>query len=380
MRRILLLVAMVLWCSAAPRELDRVERLLQELTNAHGPSGFEGPVRAIVRREMAPLATRLETDGLGSLIAAVESPAGGPRIMMAAHMDELGMIVKYITPEGYIRFQTVGGWLDQGLINQRYILLTRKGPVQGITGLKTPHVMSQDERRRLVERDRMFLDVGATSKQDAEERLGIRPGDPIAPDSQFYALNDGRRYVAKAWDDRIGLAVMIEVLRRLKQNPGPNQVYAVATVQEEIGLRGAHTSSNIVKPDIGLSIEVGVASDYPGITLDEAQEKVGAGPGIFLHDTSMLPNLKLRDFVMDTARDRKIPLQFNLLTGYGEDGAEMQRAHGGAPAINITVPTRYLHNHNGLLDRADFDRAVELVTEVVRRLDAAAVRRIKSFE
>jgi endoglucanase len=154
----------------------------------------------------------------------------------------------------------------------------------------------------------------------------------------------------------------------------------VATVQEEIGLRGAHTSSNIVKPDIGLSIEVGVASDYPGISLDEAQEKVGAGPGLFLHDSSMLPNLKLRDFVIDVARDRKIPLQFELLTGYGEDGAEMQRAHGGAPAINITVPTRYLHNHNGLLDRHDFDRTVELVTEVVRRLDAAAVRRIKSFE
>jgi endoglucanase len=376
----MLLLWIVLPCFAAPRELDRVERLLQELTNAHGPSGFEGPVRAIVRREMAPLATRLETDGLGSLIATVEGPAGGPRIVMAAHMDELGMIVKYITPEGYVRFQTVGGWLDQGLINQRYIILTRKGPVQGITGLKTPHVMSQTERTRLVERDRMFLDVGATSKQDAEERLGIRPGDPIAPDSQFYALNDGRRYVAKAWDDRVGVAVMIEVLRLLKHNPSPNQVYAVATVQEEIGLRGAHTSSSIVKPDIGLSIEVGVASDYPGITLDEAQEKVGAGPGIFLHDSSMLPNLKLRDFVMDTARERKIPLQFDLLTGYGEDGAEMQRAHGGAPAINITVPTRYLHNHNGLLDRDDFDRVVELVTEVVQRLDAATVRRIKSFE
>ena len=186
--------------------------------------------------------------------------------------------------------------------------------------------------------------------------------------------------MGKAWDDRVGLAVMIEVLRRLKQNPAPNTVYAVSTVQEEIGLRGAHTSANLVRPDIGLSIEVGVASDYPGITLDEAQEKVGAGPGIFLHDSSMLPNLKLRDFVMDVAREKKIPLQFNLLSGYGEDGAEMQRAHGGAPAINITVPTRYLHNHNGLLDRDDFDRAVELVTELVRRLDAATVRRLKSFE
>jgi endoglucanase len=240
--------------------------------------------------------------------------------------------------------------------------------------------MSLTERGRIIERDRIFLDVGATSRQDAEERLGIHPGDPIAPDSKFLVLNDGRRYVGKAWDDRIGLAVMIEVMRRLRQSPAPNTLYGVATVQEEIGLRGAHTSSNIVKPDIGLSIEVGVAADYPGITLDEAQEKIGAGPGLFLHDSSMLPNLKLRDFIMDVARDKKIPLQFNVLSGYGEDGAEMQRVHGGAPAINITVPTRYLHNHNGLLSRDDFDRAVDLVTEVVRRLDAATVRRLKSFE
>jgi endoglucanase len=157
--------------------------------------------------------------------------------------------------------------------------------------------MSQQERSRVFERDRIFLDVGAANRQDAEERLGIRPGDPIAPDSKFLPLNDGKLYVGKAWDDRVGLAVMIEVMRRLKQNPPPNSVYAVATVQEEIGLRGAHTSSFQVKPDIGLSIEVGVAADYPGSSQDEAQERLGSGPGIFLHDSSMLPNIKLRDFV-----------------------------------------------------------------------------------
>lgn len=382
MERILLwaVVAALVPCGAAARELDRVERLLEELTNAYGTSGFEGPVRSIVRRELAPLASSIETDGLGSVIAVLKGGAEAPRIMMAAHMDELGMLVKYITSDGYVKFQTLGGWLDQGLINQRFIILTRKGPVLGITGLKTPHVMSQQERGRVFERDKMFLDVGAASRQDAEERLAIRPGDPIAPDSKFAVLNDGKLYLAKAWDDRVGVAVMIEVMHRLKQNPPPGTVYAVGTVQEEIGLRGAHTSSHQVKPDMGLSIEVGVASDYPGITLDEAQERLGAGPGLFLHDSSMLPNLKLRDFVADIARDKRIPLQSNLLTGYGEDGSEMQRAHGGAPAINITVPTRYVHNHNGLVHRDDFDRAVELVTEVVRRLDAATVRRLKSFE
>ncbi len=369
-----------LGAAAAPRQLDRVERLLEELTNAYGPSGFEGPVRNILRRELAPLATSIETDGLGSLIAVSRGASESPRIMLAAHMDELGMLVKSITPDGFLKFQTLGGWLDQGLINQRFVVLTRRGPVHGVTGLKTPHVMSADERGRVVARDRIFLDVGAASRQDAEERLGIRPGDPIAPDSKFTVLNDGRMYLAKAWDDRAGLAVMIEVLRRLKEKPAPGAVYAVGTVQEEIGLRGAHTSSYQVRPDIGISIEVGVAADYPGISVDEAQERLGAGPGMFLHDSSMLPNLKLRDFVIDTARAIRVPLQFNVLSGYSQDGSEMQRAFGGAPAVNLTVPTRYLHNHNGVIHRDDFDRAVDLVTEVVRRLDAAAVRRLKTFD
>lgn len=365
---------------AAPRPLDRIERLLEELTNAFGPVGFEGPVRAIMRRELQPLAARLDTDGLGSLIAVQPGPADSPRIMIGAHMDELGMLVKYITPEGYIRFQTLGGWLDHGLISQRFVIMTRKGPVLGVTGLKTPHVMSADERTRPITRDRMFLDVGAAGRQDAEERLGIRPGDPVAPDSKFALLNEGKLYVGKAWDDRIGLAVIIEVMRRLKEKPAPGSVYGVATVQEEIGLRGAETASHHVTPDVGISIEVGVASDHPGISLDEAQERLGAGPGVFLHDSSMLPNLKLRDLVIDLARDLRIPLQFEVLTGYGQDAAQMQRAFSGAPAINITVPTRYLHNHNGVIHRDDFDRAVDLVTELVRRLDAATVRRLKTFD
>ena len=361
-------------------DFDPIERLLEELTNAHGPTGFEGPVREIVRREFTPLADEIITDGLGSLIARLDGSSDGPRIMLAAHMDEVGMIVKRITPEGYLKFQTLGGILNQALINQRYLIRTRNGMVLGITGLKTPHVMSQAERSKLYEGDEIFIDVGATSREDAEQRLGIRPGDPIAPDSRFAKLNSPKLYVAKAWDDRIGLAVEIEVLKRLKQSPSPNVVFAAATAQEEVGLRGAQTSAYIVKPEIGLSIEVGVAGDYPSISPDEAQERIGAGLGIFLHDSSMLPNVNLRDFVVDIAAELGVPLQFEVLSGYGEDGAQMQRAYGGAPAINITVPTRYLHNHNGVLHRDDFDRTVDLVTEIVRRLDRATVDRIKSFD
>ena len=164
--------------------------------------------------------------------------------------------------------------------------------------------MAAEERGRVTRRDDIFIDVGAVSRQDAEERLGIRPGDPIAPDSRFAVLNGGPLYVGKAWDDRAGVGVMIEVMRRLKANPPAATVFATATVQEEIGLRGAHTASYIVKPDIGISLEAGVSADFPGISADEAQERLGRGPGMFLHDSTMLPNLKLRDLFIDVARKK----------------------------------------------------------------------------
>jgi putative aminopeptidase FrvX len=359
------------------------EQLLADLTNAFGPTGFEGPVRQVMRRELAPGATSVESDGLGSLIARFDGAAERPRVMLAAHMDELGLMVRRITDEGYLKFQTLGGWLDQALINQRWVVQTRNGPLAGITGIKTVHVMTPEARNHVFKREEMFIDVGATSRQDAEERLGVRPGDPIAPDSQFTSLAGGERYLAKAWDDRVGLAVMVLAVRQLREAaaaPHPNTVFAVSTVQEEVGLRGAETSAHQVEPDIGINIESGVAGDYPGITADEAQEKVGLGPAVFLHDSSMLPNLRLRDLVIDVARAAGIPLQFNVLTGYGEDGAAMQRARSGAPSINIAIPTRYLHSHNGIVARSDVENAARLVAEVVRRLDAVTVARLREFD
>ena len=360
--------------------MPRVRRLLKELTNGYGPTGFEGPVRSIMQRELSPLSTEIKTDGLGSLIASFVGTAESPRVMLSAHMDELGMLVKYVTPEGFIKFQALGGWLDNGIINHRYIILTRKGPVQGVTGLKTPHVMSAEDRAKALKREDMFIDVGATSSKDAIERLSIRPGDPIAPDSTFVQLNGGALYMAKALDDRVGLAAMVGVMRSLNEDPPPNTTFAVATVQEEVGLRGAQTSSYQVKPDIGINLEAGVAADYPGISSDEAQERLGEGPGIFLHDSSMLPNLKLRDFVEGVSQEKGIPVQFEVLSGYGEDAAEIQRSYQGVPSINIAVPVRYLHNHNGIMNRRDFDGAVALVSEVIRRLNADTVAALRRFD
>ncbi|MFQ5381703.1 MAG: M42 family metallopeptidase [Dehalococcoidia bacterium] len=359
----------------------RTERLLEELTNAPGPSGFEGPVRAIVRRELESVADSVRTDGIGSLIAVRSGAAERPRVLLSAHMDELGLMVRRITEGGFLKFQTLGGWLDQALVNQRWIVHTSSGPVPGITGIKTVHVMTPDARGKVFSRDGLFIDVGARDRADAEERLGVKPGDPVVPDSSFARLAGGDILVGKAWDDRAGVAAMVRVFQEAATGgTHPNELNAVATVQEEVGLRGAQTSSYEVDADIAINMESGVAGDYPGIGEDEAQESLGAGPSLFLHDSSMLPNLRLRDYVVDVARELGIPLQFNVLAGYGQDGSAAQRARGGIPVLNVAVPTRYLHSHNGLIDRRDVAATIRLVSELVRRLDEETVASIRSFE
>jgi putative aminopeptidase FrvX len=220
--------------------------------------------------------------------------------------------------------------------------------------------------------------VGA--KNEAEARsMGIEPGDPVVPDSPFAILNGTQNYLAKAWDDRIGCAVMIEVMKRLQHGSHPNQVFYAATVQEEIGLRGAYTAADVIKPDIGIALEVGIVKDVPGVHSEEAQEVLGGGPGLFLYDTSALPNLKLVALIKQVAAQNSIPLQFDLVNGYGEDGAAIQKSNGGVPIVNIVVPTRYTHSHNGIINRGDFDRTVDLVTALVQRLDDGIVRELRNF-
>ena len=364
---------------AAAQPQDPVVQLLAALTNAPGPSGFEGPVRDIVTIGLNELGAEISHDGLGSVIGRFDGPPGSPRVMVTAHMDEVGLLVQYIRPDGFIKFKTLGGWLDQALIDQRWVINTRDGRVHGVSGIRTIHVTPGSERNQVWGRDTIFIDVGATSQADVE-RLGIRPGDPIAPWSPFTVLaND--RYAAKAWDDRVGLGVMLEAMKRIQQRGVqlPSTIYLVATVQEEIGLRGAATSVPLVNPDLGISIEAGVSADYPGARPEQAQERLGGGPGIFLLDSSMLPNTKLRDFFFKVAEAEGITLQADVLTGYGQDGAEIQTFDTGRPALNMTVPTRYLHSHTGIIDRRDFEGAVELLVAVLTRLDAQTIAELSSF-
>jgi endoglucanase len=363
--------------TASPaRAQDPTIQLLQQLSDAPGPPGFEDPVRKIMVGVMKPLATApLTYDGMGSVIAQVGST--GPRIMIDAHMDELGGMVRRIAPNGQLTMQMLGGWLDQALVDQRWIILGSKGPIHAVTGIRDVHVATPAERTAVIPRDSVFLDIGAKTPAEAAA-MGIEPGDPVVPDSPFLVLNGSDNYLGKAWDDRIGCAVLLQAMQRLAKLPHPNQLFFVATTQEEIGLRGARTAANVVHPDLGLALEGGIANDQGGHQ-DETQAHLGGGPGIFLYDSSAIPNRKLVRFVRDTAKTNNIPLQLDLVQGYGDDSAEMQESGTGAPTLNIVVPVRYTHAHNGVVNRHDFDRTVDLMVDLLQHLDAKTVDSIRDF-
>jgi len=362
--------------SSQPPAQDRLVQLLKELTEAPGPPGYEEAVRKIMSDRFKPFADSISYDGLGSVIA--QQGNSGPRIMLDAHMDELGGMIRRIRPDGLISMQMLGYWLSAALPDQRWVIIGSKGPVLAVTDIWDAHIAPHNPQGQPQQQD-LYLDTGARSAADVAA-LGISPGDPVAPVSDFAVLSNNR-YLAKAWDDRVGCAVMLEVARRLAKTPHPNQVFYAATVQEEgsIEMRGAQTSARIINPDIGFSLEVGIPNDVPGPGPEAAQEVLGGGPGMMLYTFSELPNRKLVAHVKDVAAAQHIPLQFDFVPGFGDDAGAIKLNNTGVPVTTILVPARSTHAHNGIIDRSDFDRTVDLVIALIQSLDAPTVARIKSF-
>jgi endoglucanase len=372
----ILSLAGVLAALAAPAlAADSTKALLQELSNAAGPPGFEEPVRAIMVREFKPYG-KVTYDGMGSVI--VENGTTGPKIMLDAHMDELGGETRRVTSDGFVTMQMLGGWLDEALPGQRWVIIGAKGPVRAVSLIRDVHVTPAEERTKPFNRDHLYLDLGARSAAEVAA-MGVDVGDPIVPDSTFDELNGSGRYVGKGWDDRVGCAVVIEALKRLAAEGHPNRLFVAATTQEEVGLRGAHTAANIILPDIGIAIEGGMAGDQPGTHPDETNGRLGAGADIFIYDSSAIANRKLLKFLRATAAEKSLPIQLDLVQGYGDDSAEIQKTGDGAPTVNIGVPVRYMHVHNGVMDRKDFDATVDLVVAMIKRLDAPTVARLRDF-
>ena len=359
-------------------KLDETLTMLKDLTDAKGIPGNEREVREVMKNYIEPFADELTTDGLGSLIAKKVGKAGGPKIMVAGHLDEVGFMITQIDDKGFLRFQTVGGWWGQVMLAQRVTVVTRKGDVTGIIGSKPPHVLSVEARKKPVEIKDMFIDIGASSREEAGE-WGVRPGDMVVPYFEFTVMNNEKMLLAKAWDNRIGCAIAIDVLKQLKGVDHPNEVYAVGNVQEEVGLRGAKTAAAKIQPDIGFAVDVGIAGDTPGITEKEAMSKMGKGPQVVIYDASLVAHKGLRDLVTDTADELNIPYQFESIPGGGTDAGSIHVTHNGVPALAITIATRYIHSHAAMLHRDDYENAVKLIIEVIKRLDRETVDKI-TFE
>lgn len=355
--------------------LDETLTMLKELTDAKGIPGNEREVRDVMKKYITPFADEVKTDGLGSLIAKKVGDAEGPKIMVAGHLDEVGFMVTQIDDKGFIRFQTVGGWWSQVMLAQRVTIVTSKGDVTGVIGSKPPHILPPEQRKKPVEIKDMFIDIGASSREEAME-FGVRPGDQVVPFFEFTVLKNEKMLLAKAWDNRIGCAIAIDVLKNLKNVEHPNVVYGVGTAQEEVGLRGARTSAHTIEPDIAFGVDVGIGGDTPGVSEKEAQGKLGDGPQIILYDASMVSHKGLRDFVTGIADELNIPYQFDAIPGGGTDSGAIHLTANGVPALSITIATRYIHSHAALLHRDDFENTVKLITEVIKRLDKETVQNI----
>ncbi|MBO1004520.1 M42 family metallopeptidase [Pseudogracilibacillus auburnensis] len=356
--------------------LDPTLTMLKDLTDANAISGHEKEARDVMERYIKPYADEVYTDHLGSLIAKKSGDENGPKIMVAGHLDEVGFMVTRIDKDGFLYFQTIGGWWNQVMLAQRVTIMTKEGNLTGVIGSKPPHILSAEQRKKPVDIKDMFIDIGASSKEEAE-KFGVRPGDSVVPYFEFTQMKNEKMLLAKAWDNRIGCAIAIEVLKQLQNEEHPNIVYGVGTIQEEVGLRGAKTSAHLIKPDIAFGVDVGIAGDTPGVSDKEADSKLGEGPQIILYDASMISHKGVRDLVVETAEEKEIPFQYSSMAGGGTDSGAIHLTADGVPALSITIATRYIHSHAAMLHRDDFEHAVTLIVEVIKKLDAKKVENVR---
>ncbi|OPX75584.1 MAG: Tetrahedral aminopeptidase [Methanosaeta sp. PtaB.Bin018] len=337
--------------------MSDIKSLLEKLSNAHGISGWEGSVQQIVRDEIAPFVDEMRVDSLGNLIATKKGER--PSIMIEAHADEIGLMVKQVDEKGFIRFIRIGGWFDQTLLNQRVIVHTRSGSVVGVIGSKPPHVMKEEERKKVVEARDMFIDIGCTSQRQVED-LGIQIGMPISIDRTFANLL-GDRVTGKAFDNRAGLIVMIEALKRTKAK---STIYAVATVQEEVGLKGAKVSAFDLNPDLAIAADVTISGDHPGIEKKDSPIEMGKGPVLVVADASgrgLIATPQVLEWLVGTAREFEIPVQLEASDGGTTDASSIYLTRSGIPTGVISVATRYIHSPVEVLCISDIDKAADLM-------------------
>jgi putative aminopeptidase FrvX len=347
--------------------LKEIKSLLEKFTNAHGVSGSEDNIRELLELELEPYVDTIRRDIMGNLIAVKKGE--GPSIMLAAHMDEIGLMVKYIDDNGFLRFVQIGGWFDQTLLSQRVILHGKKGSIAGVVGCKPPHLMKEEERKKSIKLEDMFIDIGAKDREDAEN-LGIEIGVTASIDREFRSLANGR-VTSKAFDDRAGLVILIEVMKRLSKHKIDANIIAVGTVQEEVGLKGARTCAYGICPNIALALDTTVPGDYPGVSKTESALEIGKGPVITVADASgrgLITHPQILKWLKDIAAENKIPYQLGVGSGGTTDASAIHLTKEGIPTGTISIATRYVHSPVELLDTTDLEACILLVVKALENV------------
>ncbi|MGX7091806.1 M42 family metallopeptidase [Hutsoniella sourekii] len=347
--------------------------LIKDLSNAFGPSGFESEVKEIAKNYVQSFASYKE-DKMGNLLINMGSDQEnkGPRILLDAHMDEVGFIVQNIRPNGMLEFLPLGGWTPYTIPAHLVHIKTRSGElIKGVVASKPPHYMSEAERNQNVTIQSLVIDVGSKSSQETQD-LGIEIGNPVVPCVEFESLHQDQILLGKAFDCRIGVAALLETLQDIApiKDSLDCQIQAALTTQEEVGLRGAKVIANQVACDLAIVFE-GAPADDSFAPDYQIQSGLGKGPMLRHFDTTMITHPGFQALALDTAKELKIPVQVAVRSGGGTNGAAYHLAQQGIPTIVVAVPVRYPHTHYGYVAYEDYQACKELVTAILKKMNSA---------
>ena len=337
-------------------------KLLAEICEAPGAPGFEQKIREIVLREVTPLVDHVYTDNMGN-VTTIKKGKKNKKVMIGAHMDEIGFITTHIDDNGFLRFHTLGGFDPKTLTAQRVIIHGKKDII-GVMGSKPIHVMTTNERNKAPKTTDFFIDTGM-SREEVEKYIEV--GNPITRERKLIEM--GNCVNCKSIDNRVSVFVLIEMLRKLKKPP--YDVYAVFTVQEEVGIRGANVATQEVRPDFGFGLDTTIAYDVPGAAPHEKITQLGKGAAIKVMDSSTICDYRMVKFMKEVAKKHKVNYQLEILTGGGTDTAGIQRfTPGGSIAGAVSIPTRHIHQAIEMADKTDIQNAINLLYYSIKEIDA----------
>jgi len=339
--------------------------LLERLCRANGVSGFEGDIAKILHSELKGKCDQIEVDDFGNVIA--KKGNGKSKVMLAAHMDEVGMMVKHITKEGFLHFVKIGGIDDSILPGLEVVIKSRKGKVTGIIGTKPPHLLKPDERKKKIKYENMYIDIGASNVAAAKKMVEV--GDAINFVAGFGELSKDVVY-GKAFDNRLGVYVLLKVMEKLPKKLGCT-VYGVGTTQEEVGLKGARVAAYKISPDSAFVVDTTIAGHTPGLKEEETDLKLGKGPAITLIEASgrgTITHPRMKELLINAAKKQKIPYQIDIISGGMTDGASIHLTKDGIPTGVLSIPVRYIHSPAGVCNMRDVNNTIKLLVSAIKQI------------